>query len=72
MQYADRLGNGAVFKRLGFLAERTGDAGQLAEACLSRLTAGVAKLDGALGKQQQLVARWRLRIPVSWITAAQT
>jgi predicted transcriptional regulator of viral defense system len=73
MQYADRLGNGAVFKRLGFLAERTGDAGQLAEACFSRLTAGVAKLDSALDKQQQrIVARWRLRIPVSWMTAAQT
>jgi predicted transcriptional regulator of viral defense system len=71
MQYADRLGNGAVFKRLGFLAERTGNAPQLAQACASRLTAGIAKLDGALGGQQ-LVARWRLRIPVSWMAHPQT
>lgn len=69
MQYADRLGNGAVFKRLGFLAERSGNAGQIAQDCLSRLTTGVAKLDGALGGQQRLVARWRLRVPVSWMAA---
>ena len=71
MQYADRLGNGAVFKRLGFLAERTGTADEIAQACLSRLTAGIAKLDGALGGQQQLVARWRLHIPVSWMASPQ-
>jgi predicted transcriptional regulator of viral defense system len=71
MQYADRLGNGAVFKRLGFLAERTGNAGEIVQACLSRLTAGIAKLDGALGGQQRLVARWRLHIPVSWMAFPQ-
>jgi predicted transcriptional regulator of viral defense system len=68
IQYADRLGNGAVFKRLGFLAERTGNAVQIAQASLSRLTTGVAKLDATLGGPQHLVAQWRLRIPVSWMT----
>ena len=72
MEYADRLGNGAVFKRLGFLAERTGNASQIAQACFSRLTAGIAKLDAALTGPQQLVARWRLRIPVSWRALPQT
>jgi predicted transcriptional regulator of viral defense system len=67
IQYADRLGNGAVFKRLGFLAERAGNAVQIAQTCLSRLTTGVAKLDAALGGPQHLVAQWRLRIPISWM-----
>ena len=71
VQYAERLGNGAVFKRLGFLAERTDKAGQLAQACLSRLTAGIAKLDAALDGQQ-LVPRWHLRIPLSWASLPQT
>src|SRR5712691_6599368 len=43
--YADRVGNGAVFKRLGFLAERVGAPATIAAACLERLTKGNAKLD---------------------------
>jgi predicted transcriptional regulator of viral defense system len=46
ISYADRLGNGAIFKRLGFLAERIAkDEKNLIEACRSRLSAGNAKLD---------------------------
>ena len=64
--YADRLGNGAVFKRLGFLAERSGRAEQLQDSCRSRLTQGYAKIDPAL-KCQRLVTRWKLRVPDDWI-----
>jgi predicted transcriptional regulator of viral defense system len=45
---ADRLGNGAVFKRLGFLLEQRGGSEDLIAACHERLTAGNAKLDPAL------------------------
>ena len=65
IDYADRLGNGAVFKRLGFLAEPDPRAAKLAELCLSRLTAGNAKLDPALGCSR-LVSRWRLFVPIQW------
>src|SRR5690606_4686951 len=34
--YGERLGNGAVFKRLGFLSERAGSAKELAKACSTR------------------------------------
>jgi predicted transcriptional regulator of viral defense system len=46
VEYGDRLGNGAVFKRLGYLVEAAGlpDDG-LTEACRERLTAGIALLD---------------------------
>ena len=66
IDYADRLGNGAVFKRLGFLAERNPRADLLIDATKLRLTKGYAKLDPALDCTK-LVTRWRLRVPKSWI-----
>ena len=48
VEYAARTGNGAVFKRLGFLAERAGAPNPLIVACAGRLTMGNAKLDPAL------------------------
>jgi predicted transcriptional regulator of viral defense system len=62
---ADRLGNGAVFKRLGFLAERRGGPAGLIEACRGRLTAGNARLDPAL-PCPRLSKRWRLWLPLAW------
>ena len=64
--YADRLGNGAVFKRLGFLAERGSDSTDLVIACRERLTQGNAKLDSVL-PCRRLVTRWRLFVPESWL-----
>ena len=63
--YADRIGNGAIFKRLGFLAERHPSGQSLLARCQSHLTKGHAKLDPAL-ECPRLVTRWRLRIPESW------
>jgi predicted transcriptional regulator of viral defense system len=65
--YADQLGVGAVFKRLGFLLERTrGDFAPIIEQSLSRLTEGLSKLDPALASPR-VVKRWRLRVPASWL-----
>jgi predicted transcriptional regulator of viral defense system len=65
IEYAERLGNGAVFKRLGFLVERLGGQKALIDACATRLTKGNAKLDPAL-PSPRLVTRWRLRMPAKW------
>jgi predicted transcriptional regulator of viral defense system len=63
VEYAERLGNAAVFKRLGFLAERLLDENHfLAIACKSRLSKGNAQLDPAM-KGDKLVTRWRLFVP---------
>lgn len=62
IQYAEKLGNGAVFKRLGFLVSRQPGNEDLAEACRQRLTQGNAKLDPALGCRR-LVKAWRLWVP---------
>lgn len=69
LAYADRLGNGAVFKRLGFLAERDPNGAPLVEPCRTRLTKGNAKLDPAIASPR-LSARWRLWLPVQWAGAA--
>lgn len=62
---AERLGNGAVFKRLGFLLERCGGPADAIKACHERLTTGNAKLDSALACRH-LVTRWRLWCPAGW------
>lgn len=65
IEYAERLGNGAVFKRLGFLLERIDpEETDAIDQCRSKLTAGNAKLDLKLGADR-LITRWRLWIPES-------
>lgn len=68
IEYAERLGNGAVFKRLGFLAERLPLGQGVAELCRSRLTKGNAKLDPSV-ECPRLATRWRLLLPESWYGA---
>jgi len=65
IEYADRLGNGAVFKRLGFLCERLGTVPDLEEESRARLTKGHAMLDPKL-RGDRLITRWKLRVPASW------
>lgn len=64
--YAEQLGNGAIFKRLGFLLEKMApDETKAIENCYKRLTAGNAKLDLKLNNTR-LITRWRLWVPENW------
>lgn len=66
VDYAKRLGNGAVFKRLGFLLERYAPDQEIAlNECRSQLTKGNVRLDPSL-KADKLITRWRLWVPESW------
>ena len=67
IRYADQFGNGAVFKRLGFLADTKFEDKKLAEACRARLTRGYAHLDPAMAGSN-LVTAWRLWVPSRWKT----
>lgn len=63
IDYATRLGNGAVFKRLGYLSSQLlGDNHSLTVGCRSHLTAGKAQLDPAL-PGHKLITQWRLFVP---------
>jgi predicted transcriptional regulator of viral defense system len=63
---AATLGNGAVFKRLGFMIERRPGQEHLAAACRAHLSHGNAKLDPALACHR-LIKRWRLWVPSNWV-----
>lgn len=66
IEYADRLGNGAVFKRLGFIVERFAPSEKaLIAACRARLTKGNTRLDPSL-PADKLVSAWRLWVPANW------
>jgi predicted transcriptional regulator of viral defense system len=65
-EYANRSGNGAVFKRLGFLLERfAAEETSTINVCKSRLTKGNVKLDPTLNANK-LITRWRLWVPENW------
>lgn len=65
VEYADRLGNRTVFKRLGFLLETIG-AGtpELVEQCRVRMSSGLSKLDPDVDALGRIRKRWNLRVNV--------
>lgn len=66
IDYAKRLGNGAVLKRLGFLLERYAPGQEAAiSECKAQLTKGNTKLEPSL-KADRLITRWRLWVPMNW------
>lgn len=66
IDYAKRLGNGAVFKRLGFLLERYAPNQEAAiNECKAQMTKGNTNLDPSL-KADRLITRWRLWVPENW------
>ena len=70
IDYAERFGNGAVYKRLGFLLEQSAPDERLVIAeCARRLTSGNTRLDPKL-PAERLVTRWRLWVSESWLKEA--
>jgi predicted transcriptional regulator of viral defense system len=67
IEYAKLLGNGTVYKRLGFLLEQyaPGELDMLA-ACATNMTKGNSMLDPKLASAR-LATKWRLWIPENWI-----
>lgn len=65
IEYGDRLGNRAVFKRLGYLADALGwNNTDLQNACLDRLSAGISLLDPDSPNEGSRSMRWRIRVNV--------
>jgi predicted transcriptional regulator of viral defense system len=65
VDYAQRLGNRAVFKRLGYLLEMLGrDEPGLLSACKAQLSSGVALLDPDGPREGPRVPAWHLRANV--------
>ena len=68
MAKPEKLGVGAVYKRLGYLLQRDHTAAaisaDLIATCRQRMTAGYASLDPAL-QADRLVTAWRVWVPDS-------
>ena len=65
VQYGDRLGNRAVFKRLGYLTQALNrNPPGLLDACLARVSAGISPLDPSGPKGGPVSSKWRLRVNV--------
>ncbi len=65
VEAGDRLGNRAVFKRLGYLLEAVSlDQPSLVSACEERVSAGISTLDPDGPSEGRRVMRWGLRVNV--------
>jgi predicted transcriptional regulator of viral defense system len=66
LNYAIKMRNGAVFKRLGFLIERMFPSeNETISECQKAITKGNAKLDPKL-HADRLITKWKLWIPDNW------
>ena len=62
LEYAIQINNGALFKKLGFLAEKLEFNTSFINECEKHLTTGYAYLDKSTQKNK-LVTKWRLWVP---------
>ncbi len=63
-EYALKINNGALYKRLGFLLQQLiGDTHPIIEIFHAKLSQGNAYLDPRQKKQVRLVSHWRLFVP---------
>ena len=61
--YAGRVGNGVVFKRLGYLLEALEiPASTLLRACEAGISSGISRLDPSLPDDGPVAWRWNLRV----------
>lgn len=65
VEYGDRLGNRAVFKRLGYLVEvfAPGNRG-LEDECKRRISAGISPLDPGARSGGKTITRWGIKVNV--------
>ena len=66
LDYAHKLGNRTVFKRLGFLMRVLAPAEtSLIEACLKAISSGISLLDPTATSKGPIVKKWNLRVNVA-------
>lgn len=66
IEYGDRLGNRAVFKRLGYSIEALGkNLPDVVHVCRERVSAGISALEPDGPADGHIVTRWNLRVNVT-------
>ncbi len=72
LEYAVKLGNRTVFKRLGFLLERLGvQVPQLLHECRKRRSVGLSLLDPIVPGRGKIVKGWNLRVNVGELSRSR-
>jgi len=64
--YADKIGNGTVFKRLGFIGEQLlPTAVEFIETCQKNISKGVSLFDPSGPKKGRIYSKWNLKINIA-------
>jgi hypothetical protein len=66
LRYAERLGNGAVFKRLGLIAENiVPSQKEFTDTCFRNISKGISLFDPSGPKKGQISSKWNLRMNIA-------
>jgi predicted transcriptional regulator of viral defense system len=66
LEYAHKLGNRSVFKRLGYLLEVMSiDEANLVQECRKSISSGISLLDPTATRKGRILRKWNLRINVA-------
>jgi len=72
LSHGERLGRGALFKRVGYLAERDGlGSAAFIEACHDRVSKGVSLLDPGAPNEGRIFSRWQLKVNVARLAPSE-
>jgi predicted transcriptional regulator of viral defense system len=72
LEYAHKLGNRSVFKRLGYLLEAMSvDEANLVEECTKAISSGISLLDPTETRKGRIIRKWNLRINVAFDSAKE-
>ncbi len=72
LEYAHKLGNRSVFKRLGYLLEAMSiDEANLIEECNKAISSGISLLDPTATHKGRIIRKWNLRINVALDSAKE-
>ncbi len=65
-EYADKIGNGAVYKRLGFMLEVMGAADEkMLKMMQKKISKGYSEFDPS-SKSSRIIRKWNLKVSSSW------
>ena len=66
IEYAKKLENKTIFKRLGFILETYYPSNKaIIKECKKRISKGYSKFDPSLNNDK-IITRWKLRVPSNW------
>lgn len=67
LRYAERLGNGTIFKRLGFIVERlVPKQTEFIETCHQKISKGISLFDPSGPKKGRIFSKWNLRMNIAF------